>query len=93
MIIFSLPLDSATVFKKAKDFCKFVDAYKTFDLNFPSAVRHELRKFGIKRKLFLCPLKRAAYGGSKLTPLGDISFQAHSLILALLDAFLRPFGV
>ena len=39
-------------FEKEKNLCKFFDAYKTFDLNFPSPVKHKLINLGIKRKLF-----------------------------------------
>ena len=35
--------------------------------------------------------KRAAYGRSNLTPLGDMSFQAHSLILALFGCIFASF--
>ena len=39
-----LPLDSAAVFKTAKNFSKFFDEYKTFNLNFSSPVKHKLMK-------------------------------------------------
>ena len=48
---FPNPLDSAVVFRIAKNFYKFIDAYKTLDLIFSSPVKHKLVKLGIK-KLF-----------------------------------------